>query len=289
MIRLTMLRMRQSSDPPAGREPSDARDREASVLGYAVTHRSGSVVLPQAPGWDQLLFAASGVMTVETAVGVWVVPPHRAVWVPAGVEHRLVMSGRVQLRSLYLSKSLTGGTGPTGRIGLPRVCRVVNVAPLLRELVLHTVKVQPLFADDAAHVRLAGVLVDLLAPLPDVPLQLPLPVDGRARDVAAALTREPGSDASVDELARAAGTSRRTVERLFAAETGMSVGAWRQRLRLVEALRLLAAGEPTSRVALAVGYSTPSAFGAMFRRVMGTTPGAYFARQGTNASSGALS
>ena len=57
----------------------------------------------------------------------------------------------------------------------------------------------------------------------------------------------------------------------------MSVGTWRQRARLVAALELLAGGEPVGRVAAAVGYSTPSAFGAMFVRHMGTSPGRYFA------------
>ena len=89
----------------------------------------------------------------------------------------------------------------------------------------------------------------------------------------------PGTGEPVDRLARDAGAGRRTVERRFRAETGMSVGEWRQRARLVAALRLLAAGKPVSRVAAAVGYSTPSAFGAMFVRQMGTTPGRYFARE----------
>jgi transcriptional regulator GlxA family with amidase domain len=83
-------------------------------------------------------------------------------------------------------------------------------------------------------------------------------------------------DLPVGELAAAAGASRRTVERLFAAETGMSVGRWRTRLRLVEALRLLAAGEPVTAVAHRTGYATPSAFGAMFRAELGTSPARYF-------------
>jgi AraC-like DNA-binding protein len=94
--------------------------------------------------------------------------------------------------------------------------------------------------------------------------------------VADALAAEPAAAATVADLARRVGASRRTIERRFRDETGMSVATWRQRLRLVEALRLLAAGEPVSRVAPAVGYSTPSAFGAMFVRHMGTTPGRYF-------------
>jgi AraC-like DNA-binding protein len=43
------------------------------------------------------------------------------------------------------------------------------------------------------------------------------------------------------------------VERLFRVETGLSFGRWRQQLRLIEPLRLLAAGEPVTTVALEVG------------------------------------
>jgi AraC-like DNA-binding protein len=56
----------------------------------------------------------------------------------------------------------------------------------------------------------------------------------------------------------------------------MSFRAWRQQLRLLRGLELLAAGAPVTRVALDLGYESTSAFTAMFRRVLGTTPTAYF-------------
>jgi AraC-like DNA-binding protein len=238
-------------------------EEEPAARGYAVTHPAGTVVLPQGPGWDQLILAAGGVMTVETPDGLWVLPPHRAAWVPAGVEHRLVMSGTVRLRTLYLAAGLAA---------LPPACRVVDVSPLVRELVLYAVRVAPLWRDVPEHARLLGVLADQFVVLPDAPLQLPLPSSPVARAVADALLADPAHAGDVAALARAAGASRRTIERLFAREVGMPVGAWRQRLRLVTALRLLAAGHTTTEVALAVGYATPSAFAAMFRTAMHTTP-----------------
>jgi AraC-like DNA-binding protein len=247
--------------------PTAIEPAEPIVRGYPVTHPPGTVVPPQPPGWDQLLFAASGFMTVETTAGTWVVPPHRAMWVPDGEQHRIVLSVRTQLRNLYFHPDL---------VGLPAECRAVDVPPLLRELLLHAVATAPLRGHEPADRRLAGVLGDLLVALPVAPLQLPMPVDPRAVAVAESLIADPGSDLSVTELARAAGASRRTIERSFLSDTGMSVGSWRQRLRLLEALRLLASGESVTRVAAAVGYSTPSAFGAMFRRETGTTPARYF-------------
>jgi AraC-like DNA-binding protein len=243
------------------------RDDGLPVRGYAVTHPSGIIVPPQAPGWDQLVYASRGVMRLTTPTGAWVVPPHRAVWVSAGTEHRITTAGRVAMRTLYFAERLAV---------LPPQCRAVNVPPLLRELILHVLRLVPLDLTVPAHDRLVGVLADQVAALPDAPLQLPEPRDPRARAVAELLAADLSAAAPPDALARRAGASRRTVERLFRAETGMSLGQWRVRLRLVEALRLLAAGQDVTSVAYAVGYSTPSAFCAMFVRELGVSPGRYF-------------
>ena len=152
----------------------------------------------------------------------------------------------------------------------------MNVSPLLRELVLHAVLTAPLYADVPEDRRLLGVLVDQLATLAQAPLQLPLPREPRARALAAELMGDPRATARIDVLARDVGASRRTLERVFLVETGMTIGRWRQRLRLLEALRRLAEGQPVTAVAHAIGYSTPSAFGAMFRQELDDTPGRYF-------------
>ncbi len=231
---------------------------------YSVDHPPGAFTLPTAPGWHQLLYASRGVMSVHTGSGTWAVPRDRAAWIPAGDVPRVVVHGRVAVRALYLPEPLWGGVPP---------CRVVAVPALLRELVLHLVGVCPLDLSVPAHRRLADVLVDQVVGLPDAPLRLPMPADPRALAVASALLDRPGRGDSVDALT--VGASRRTVERLFLAETGLTLGHWRRRLRIIEALRRLAEGEPVTEVALAVGYATPSAFTAMFRAEVGTTPSAY--------------
>lgn len=55
----------------------------------------------------------------------------------------------------------------------------------------------------------------------------------------------------------------------------MTFDRWRTHVRLGAALPLLAEGRPVSRVARTVGYATPSAFLAAFRRTVGTSPGRY--------------
>ena len=123
---------------------------------------------------------------------------------------------------------------------------------------------------------MAGFMLDQLRVLPSAALELPMPRDARALRLALRLREACGEAASLDRLAHAAGGSRRTLERLFRKETGMSLGRWRQQVRLLQAMRLLARGEPVTSTALEVGYESPSAFIAAFSNALGTTPGRYF-------------
>jgi len=56
----------------------------------------------------------------------------------------------------------------------------------------------------------------------------------------------------------------------------MTLGKWRQQLRLMQAMRLLAEGAKVTHAALEAGYGTPSAFISMFRKSLGTTPARFF-------------
>ena len=241
---------------------------ELLVRSLAVGYSSGTVLEHHSHDWAQLVYASEGVMSVHTSEGVWVVPSHRAVWIPPDVGHSIAMSGRVSMRTLYLAPTLVRE--------LPRRCCVVAVAPLLRHLILHATAQGPLRRAVPAHRRLVAFLLDLLRELPAVPLELPMPRDARAVRIALRLRDDPSEKLPLDRLARDAGASRRTVERLFQKETGMSFGRWRQQVRLLHAMRLLAGGEPVTTTALDVGYDSPSAFIAAFSNALGTTPGRYY-------------
>jgi AraC-like DNA-binding protein len=247
--------------------PDDVGD-DAVVRTFGLTFSGMNVSPPAVSGWHQLLYAVRGVLTVRARHDAWVVPPHRALWVPAGVPVTLETSGEVALRALYLETGLSRA--------MPRAPCVVNVSPLLRELILRTVKLGALERASPRHARLAAVIVDEIDVLPSTPLQLPMPRDARAARLAQRMIAHPGDDEAIARLVRSAGGSRRTLERLFAREVGMTVGRWRQRARLLHALRCLAAGEPVTAVAAQVGYASTSAFVAMFRRELGVTPRRYF-------------
>jgi AraC-like DNA-binding protein len=60
----------------------------------------------------------------------------------------------------------------------------------------------------------------------------------------------------------------------------MTFGAWRARLRLTTAVARLAEGAPVTSVAYDLGYQSPSAFIAMFRRSLGDSPGRYLKKAG---------
>jgi AraC-like DNA-binding protein len=217
--------------------------------------------------WDQFTYAASGAMRVHTEAASWVVPPHRAVWVPAGVTHAEQMHGPVSVRSLYFAAGLVKT--------LPRSCSIVNVSPLLRELVLRASRLGVLDRKVPSQLRLIGVLLDELIASSEEPLRLPMPRDPRARRLAALLEQRPGDRGSVSALARRVGASRRTLERVFLAETQMTVGEWRRRLRLLHGVRLLAGGESVTNAALESGYWSTSAFIAAFKKRLGVTPSRY--------------
>jgi len=207
-------------------------------------------------------------MSVRTKEGSWVVPTLRAVWIPARTAHEVRMSGRVRMRTLYLKPHLARG--------FPRSCEVVNVSPLLRELILHACKTPALGNRQREHTHLIGLILGQMKAAECVPLQLPEPVDARSLRVAKALLNDPSDQRPLDKLCKWAGANKRTIERLFHSETQMTFGKWRQQLRLLHALRLLAEGSKITQVALESGYSTPSAFISMFRKTLGTTPGRYF-------------
>jgi AraC-like DNA-binding protein len=223
---------------------------------------------------DQLVYACRGVMSVQSSDGTWVVPPQRAVWIPARVPHSILMSGSVSMRTLYLRARLARS--------LPRNCCVVNMSPLLKELILHACKFPTLKRRVRIQARLIDVILDQLEMVQSIPLQLPNPSDARAIRVAETLSNDPSDSRPLREICKRAGASKRTIERLFCLETHMTLGEWRRQLRLLRSMRLLAADEKITHVALEAGYSSPSAFIAVFRRAFGTTPGRYFKRTGAD-------
>jgi AraC-like DNA-binding protein len=246
-----------------------------ATLVYEFAH--GHVIPAHSHPEDQLVYATRGVMTVRTSEGTWVVPPRRAVWIPAKTAHSILMSGPVSMRTLYLRVGMVRH--------LARNCCVVSVSPLLQELIVHACQFPRMNRRSRTHAHLIDLILDQLTAAKAIPLQLPTPADSRAQRVAAMLQRDLGEARSLNALCRQAGASKRTIERMFEKETNLTLGKWRQQLRLLRSLQLLAAGEKITSAALEAGYSSPSAFIAMFRKALGTTPRQYLGNGGPNSRS----
>ncbi len=212
----------------------------------------------------QLAWAASGVLTVITDAATWVLPPTRALWIPAGLPHETGAESRATMRTLYIRPDLSpvSWAEPTP----------VAASRLLAELISYLGGA--LEATRRTHAE--ALLGDLLTPTPVATIEVRLPSSQPARRVARALRASPHDKRTLEEWGRDVGASGRTLARAFAAETGVPFGRWRTLLRLHAALPMLASGQPVTRVAGRVGYDTPSAFVAAFRRETGQTPAAYF-------------
>lgn len=214
----------------------------------------------------------SGLLHIQTRRGAWLLPPHRAGWIPPGLEHRARISGVVSGWAVLIS--------PSAAVRLPTEPCVMGVTNLLAALVERAMQWelgQTLTDEDR---RLAMVLLDEVERAPVERLGLPMPVDVRAERIAQSVMARFDTHTPLETLSSEAGLSARTARRVFQAETGMSFVQWRQQARLVMALELLARGDPVAAVADALGYATPSNFIAMFRRAFGEPPARYFRTNG---------
>jgi len=257
--------------PPKTRLRPDDHDLESiprAVVWRVRNYENGLVVESHHHRRAQLLFASKGVMTVETKQGIWVVPPKRAVWIPPFMDHAVSSRGHLNMRSLYFDPAVVKN--------LPTTCMVVTVSPLFRELSLAAASLPPLYDENGADGRVISVLIDQLQTISTTPLHLPTSTDPRLQPIISALSRNPSDSRDLGAWAREVGASERTLSRLFSSQTGMTFRQWRQQVKLLEALGHLANGEQVAGVAIDLGYESQSAFIAMFKKALGTTPGKYF-------------
>lgn len=236
----------------------------------AIDYPHGHVIAPHRHPHAQLLYAIEGVLCVETADGRWVVPPTRGVWLQPEVEHLVRMRGDVKMRTVLIN--------PPELPNLPQQSCVLDIPPLLRELIVSAVGLG-LGAElppDSRAWHLLRLLVLELRSVPVLPLYLPLPAEPGLRSICQALMAEPEQAISVAQLAQRLSIATRTFHRRFLADTGMRFGHWRQQARLLLALEQLARGDKVIDVALAHGYTSQSAFAAMFRKHFGCVPSRFF-------------
>lgn len=260
------------SEPPSRPNLPAAPESPVPESGQAIVSRS--TTYPNRhhikPHWHrraQFIFAVEGTMMVRTLRRAWIVPPSRALWVPARTVHEIQMSGVVEMRSLYVR-----GVEASG---MPATCVVLDVTPLARELIVRAVALAPHYDAEGDEGLLMRLLMAEIRRLPRCALDLPLPEGADLAQlcerILADLSRRRPSEFDASDM----DTSTRTLYRRFLKETGITFARWKQQARLLESIRRLADGTPVTTVAMDLGYASSSAFSAMFRRSLGIAPRAF--------------
>jgi AraC-like DNA-binding protein len=252
--------------PPRGRSTNaaDYQHVPRPIAAMSKTFADGSEIEPHQHPRDQFVYSVTGIMRVRTQAEAWIVPPDRAVYMPAGTGHAISMRGQVTMSTLYIAR----------RAGddLPGAPTVLEVSPLLRELVLALIREPVIYDERGRGGALALLIYSEIAKAPRLPLVIPMPRDPRLLRLCNALLADPSTSMTLTDWVDVAGASVRTLARLFKEDVGLSFVAWRQRVRFHSALEAIIAGEPISRVAERNGYRSASAFSAAFRSAMGQPP-----------------
>ena len=248
-------------------DPLDYQHVPRAVAAMPKDFASGFEVPPHSHERAQLIYATAGTMRVATDAGMWIVPPQRALWMPAGARHSIVMLSDLTMRTLYVRADAAAF--------MPAACKVLSVSPLLRELIVRATELPMQYDEDGPAGLVVALIMAELRGLQSLPLQLPMPNDPRLRALCQTLLDSPGDSRPLAGWALTLNASARTLARRFHSETGLSFGAWRQQARVLEAMGRLGGGAPVTQVALDLGYDSVSAFSAMFRRAAGAPPSAY--------------
>ena len=246
--------MKHSADYPLTIRP---------IVAFADDYAAGFIDPFHSHQRSQLCFAASGVMSVMTDSNSFILPPRRAIWIPAGMNHQVACRGRVELHVLYVDPELDTQ---------PQQCRVFETSSLVRALIEEILTFEHAYDEAGREGVLVRLLLDEIARMPNIDIHAPMPEDKRLLRVCNAILANPADPRDIDDWADVAGMGRRTFTRAFKDNTGMGLATWRQQVRLMEALSLLHAGWAVTSVAYEVGYESPSAFTAMFHRTFGMTP-----------------
>jgi AraC-like DNA-binding protein len=237
------------------------------LTALARNEATGCYVAPHSHPRGQLLYATSGLMRAATDTGIWLLPPQRGLWIPAGVVHDQRMLSPTTMRTIYIEPATAARIGDT--------CRTIEISPLLRELILALLDQPTEYSLNEKNGHIVALILLELEAARTIKLDIPWPKDRRILMMCEAILAAPDTPMSLDYWAEKVGGSSRTLIRLFIKETGLTFRHWVQQVRLAEALHRIENGEAIANVAYALGFASPSAFAAMFRKTMGQSPTDY--------------
>lgn len=220
----------------------------------------------------QLLFGLAGMMQVVTQDGAWVVPPQHAVWIPSGREHLSRMLLPVTTCSAFVE--------PEHAPRQAQTCQVLEVPPLLRELLIEATRIDPLYAPNSREEDLMRLLLAEIGRAREIPVHVPLPQEEKLGALCRSFMMAPSIRSRPGAWAEQLHMSERSFNRRFLAQTGMGFQQWRLRACIVNAISRLALGHSVTVIAYDLGYERPAAFSTMFRKMTGHVPSAHPAALG---------
>lgn len=213
----------------------------------------------------QLVLSIQGIVSCEVADSHWIVPPHCALWIPAGIHHESKASANARGYFLFITPLINT---------LPDKCCTLSISPMLKEMIIEFAESQNKRSIHSKEL-ITQLVLDELSSMPMVNTHFPIPDDLRLKRIAKALIENPADRKTIKEWSVCVGLSQRTLSRQLFKETGMSFGKWRRQLYLMVALKLLTEGKSVQQVAEALGYEAVTSFITMFKMALGTTPAKY--------------
>ncbi|MDR6294545.1 AraC-like DNA-binding protein [Inquilinus ginsengisoli] len=241
-------------------------DRDLPFAPLRLQHEDGHRTPAHGHDRAQVFLVAAGALLLTTASGTWAMPAGHVAWIPPGLQHEAVSHGRLRALGAYLPASRCAGL-PEAPALLRRTALLAAVLERLGDAAADAP------VDRTEH--LLAVLLDEIATTEQDALDLPLPRSPRLLKLVAALMADPAERRGLDDLARDFALSRRSLTRLFRQETGLSLGQWRLRRRVIAAIALLAEGQSVTDIALTLGHESVGAFSQSFRKIIGVPPTAY--------------
>lgn len=256
-----------TADTPRYLRIQNVEDQEGPFYFRYDEFGADTLAAPHSHSWGHLNYAAHGTMQMETEGLRFLSPPQYAVWIPPKVVHSCTLRHAIVYRSIYIAPGLCGQ--------LPAEACTVRISPIIRSVLADFAARELHVPATPADLRLAHVVVDQLAVAEVQRCYLPAAASPALVSVLEALQAEPGDHRSLADWAQRVHMTERTLARQCQRELGISFGEWRQRLRFLRAIDALEAGRTVQDIAFDLGYSTASAFIAMFQREAGTTPEQY--------------
>lgn len=215
---------------------------------------------------NQFVVCLSGLVTLQTEQGIWILPPNSALWIPAMTEHQVRSYGYSSGYVLFIDLKLD--------IQIPDHFQMYHVSDFLKALLTRTAAIAHDYESEQDQ-RLMHCLLDEILAAPKQFFYLAMPQEQRLKKISDRLLSQPELNLSLAEWAEVCCMSERSMTRAFQRDTAMSINQWRKKLHVIIALQWLSEGESVQRIAHRLAYDSDTSFIVMFKKFMQMSPKKY--------------